>query len=119
MENPQTETIQETQPTLWRQFFPTNALALLLAIGFVDLVATAVLHSRGLIVELNPIMRPLIERSEWLFAAVKGLTLLLAWSVMHNYAKHNVRFVRKAAFLASSAYLFIWTTWFIGGSVFR
>jgi hypothetical protein len=91
---------------------PTRAIGLLMAIGFLDLMMTAVLHHHGLIIELNPLMRPLIERSEWLFAIVKGATLVAAWWAMVKYAKTNVLFVRQAALLGSCAYLLVWNVWF-------
>lgn len=91
---------------------PSRALALLLAIGFIDLFATAILHSAGLIVELNPLMRPLIESHELLFAAVKGTTLISAWAVMAWYAQHNLSFVRQACLIGSAAYVGIWCSWF-------
>jgi hypothetical protein len=91
---------------------PTRALAVLMAIGFIDLVVTAVLHAQGQIVELNPLMKPLIETSEWLFAAVKGLTLVLAWLVMVKHADQNLPFIRKACVAGSAAYMIVWTVWF-------
>jgi hypothetical protein len=91
---------------------PTKSLGLLMAIGLIDLLATALLHAQGMIVELNPIMRPFIERSEWLFAAVKGMTLLMAYVVMVSYAKHNLEFVRLASRLGVILYAGIWTIWF-------
>lgn len=97
-----------------RRLLPTRALALLLAIGLLDLIVTAVLHAHGLIVELNPLMRPLIEESEWLFAAVKGLTLAIAWAAMVYYAQINKDFVRKACLVGSAAYVVIWMSWFLG-----
>ena len=98
-----------------RRLFPTSTIALLLAIGFIDLVATAVLHSQGLIVELNPFMKVFIEQSEWLFAFVKGLTLVSAWFAMVAYHKVNPTFVRKAAGLGSGLYVAIWVLWFMFG----
>lgn len=95
--------------------FPTRALLLLLGIGFVDLVVTAVLHAQGLITELNPIMKPLIETSEWLFAAVKLGTLVLGWYLLSRYAKTHLAFVRNACLGGSALYLTIWTIWFIRG----
>jgi len=92
---------------------PTRALLLLMSIGLIDLVATAMLHSRGLIVELNPAMRPFIERSEWLFAFVKGSSLVLAWAAMAWYAKTNLNFVRQACLWGSAAYLGVWLVWFV------
>jgi hypothetical protein len=85
-------------------------------IGTVDLVATAVLHAQGKIVELNPIMKVFIERSEWLFAGVKAMTLVVAFVVMRNYAEHNPQFVHRACLAGSAAYVFIWTCWFFGAS---
>jgi hypothetical protein len=98
-----------------KKLFPTRAIALLMAIGFLDLIVTAVLHAQGRIVELNPIMRMLIERSEWLFALGKGLTLVAGWWALANYAKNNLQFVRKTSLFASAAYVTIWICWFVGG----
>jgi len=61
-------------------------------------------------------MRPLIERSEWLFSIVKGVTLLVAWAVMAYYAHHNRQFVRKACLCGSFMYIAIWVVWFLKGS---
>lgn len=94
--------------------FPTPALALLLGIGFIDLVSTAVLHRAGLIVELNPIMRVFITQSEWLFAFVKGLTLGGAWGAMAWYARHDRVFVHRAALAGSAVYVLVWCGWFFG-----
>jgi hypothetical protein len=103
--------------TTWQKLFPSRALLLLLSIGFIDLVATAVLHANGLIVELNPLMKPIIETSEWLFAAVKGMTLLLAWAVMVKNFETHKEFVRRASVAGAAAYVVIWTIWFIAGSI--
>ena len=104
----------EAGVSLFRRAFPSRAMFLLLFVGLVDLVSTAVLHAQGLIVEMNPLMRPLIERSEWLFVAVKGMTLLLAWAVMWKHAPTNMKFVRNASILGTVGYLTIWCTWFFG-----
>ena len=76
---------QISAESLRQTVFPTRALLLLLGIGFVDLLMTAVLHANGMIVELNPLMRPLIEESEWLFAFVKSMTLIAAWCALAWY----------------------------------
>jgi hypothetical protein len=88
-----------------------------MSIGFIDLVVTAVLHQKGLIVELNPVMKPIIEQSEWLFVAVKGMTLLLAWAVMVRFFETHRDFVRKASMAGALAYSGIWLVWFIAGSL--
>lgn len=98
-----------------KRFFPTRAIALLMAIGFLDLVMTAVLHAFGLIVELNPVMKVFIERSEWLFVLVKGSTLAAAWFAMVAYSRVNLDFVRRAALTGSIVYLTVWTVWFFCG----
>lgn len=98
-----------------KAIFPTRALALLLLIGLVDLVATAVLHAQGKIIELNPIMKPIIEHGEWLFALVKGSTLVLGWYFLAQYAKTHLNFVRNACLLGAVAYVGIWTVWFVNG----
>lgn len=99
-----------------KALLPSRALGLLLFIGFLDLVVTFILHARGLVVELNPLMRPLIERSEWLFAAVKGATLVWAWLVMAWYARYNREFVRHASLAASVVYVVVWCGWFWAAS---
>lgn len=92
---------------------PTRALSLLLLVGIVDLLSTAIMHANGQIVELNPLMRVFIERSEWLFAVVKGLTLVLAWVALAWYARQNLKFVRAACLWGTGAYVFVWLTWFL------
>ena len=94
--------------------FPTKSMIALLVIGTVDLITTAVLHSKGMIVELNPLMRGFINQSEWLFAFVKGMTIGVAWGTMVWYAQTNRDFVNKACTYGSIAYLVVWTTWFFG-----
>lgn len=104
-------------PPLWRALFPTRAILLIMAIGFTDLISTAVLHQKGLIVELNPLMKPLIEQSEWLFAFVKGMTLVVAWLVMLRHAETHLPFIRKACIYGSAAYLAVFCVWFTIGSL--
>ena len=99
-----------------RVLVPTRALLLLMGIGFLDLVATAVMHSLGMIHEMNPLMRVFIERSEWLFVLVKGATLLAAWAAMAHYAKSNVEFVRKACLVGSGVYFAVWLGWFLSAA---
>lgn len=98
-----------------RQAFPTRAIGLILVIGLIDLVTTALLHANGLIVEMNPLMRGFINRSEWLFVAVKGATLLVGWLALAYYSRTNVNFVRRACILGSVAYVLVWLVWFIHG----
>ncbi len=93
---------------------PQRSVALLIGIGLIDLIATSILHAKGLIVELNPVMRVFIERGEWLFALVKGLTLVLAGVVMWRHIKKNPKFVNQMALIGSGAYVFIWSVWFFG-----
>jgi uncharacterized membrane protein len=71
---------------------------------------------QGMIVELNPVMRPVIDRGEWLFILVKGGTLALAWYTMATYAKTNRAFVRKVCLTGSAAYLLIWIGWFVASA---
>jgi len=99
-----------------RVLFPTRALAVLLIIGFADLISTAVLHQMGLIQEMNPVMRIFIERSEWLFVLVKGATLVGSWYVLARYAKTNLDFVRKACWIGSGVYVWVWITWFMAAA---
>lgn len=96
--------------------FPTKSVFALMTIGLVDLVSTAMLHSKGMIVELNPLMRVFITQSEWLFAFVKGLTIGVAWATMAWYARQNKEFVGKACTVGSAAYVLIWCTWFFGAA---
>ena len=99
-----------------RQVFPTRWLVVLIGIGFIELFVTAILHANGSIVELNPLMRPLIEQSEWLFAFVKAFTLLAAWVVLAWYAKQNLGFVRKTCCISAAAYFAIWCGWFLASA---
>lgn len=91
---------------------PCRSLGLLIGVGLLDLVMTAWLHAQGLIVELNPVMRPVIEQGEWLFALVKGGTLIVAWYAMATYARTNRDFVRKACWAGSLVYVTVWCGWF-------
>ena len=99
-----------------QKLFPVPAIAALMAIGFIDLISTAVLHSHGLITELNPLMKPLIETSEWLFVAVKGATLVLAWLLMLKTVPSQRAFVNRAAWIGCALYASIWTVWFFAAS---
>jgi hypothetical protein len=95
-------------------FFPDAGLIILIGIGFLDLLSTAIWHSKGQIVELNPLLSPIIERSEWLFAAVKGSTLLAAYFAMIAYAQKKPEFVRKASRIGIVLYVGIYVIWFFG-----
>ena len=99
-----------------KAIMPTRALGLLIGIGLLDLLVTAILHANGLIVEMNPLMKPFIERSEWMFAFVKGSTLVAGWAVMVWYARQNLEFVRKVCLYGSMAYACTWLIWFVGGN---
>ena len=101
---------------IMRALVPTRSLLLLVGIATLDLVVTAWLHAQGRIVEMNPLMRGLIEQSEWLFALVKGATIALTWAALVWYGRQNVRFVRNASLIGSAAYVTIWTVWFVIGS---
>lgn len=96
-----------------KALFPSRTIALLMGVSLLDLVLTAVLHSKGLIVELNPLMRPLLERSEWLFAVVKSLTILVTYAVLVWYSRRNLAFVRQASAVGAVAYVLIWSVWFV------
>jgi hypothetical protein len=88
---------------------------LLLLIGGADLVSTALLHSNGLITEMNPIMRPVIETSEWLFVLIKGMTLVAAWLVMLKYRKTHLKFIERVCYAGSFVYVMLWIAWFSSG----
>ena len=92
---------------------PTRTIALLMFIGFADLISTSWLHSLGLIRELNPIMRPMLEHGELPFILVKGATLVVAWVALAMYARRDLKFVRFAATAGSLVYLFVWGGWFL------
>lgn len=95
--------------------FPTRTIALFMLIGFADLISTAMLHERGLIVEMNPLMRHFLSQGEWLFVLVKSATLVAAWIAMALYCRHNIKFVRTACIYGSGAYLALWMGWFAYG----
>lgn len=108
--------IANTATTVYKSIFPTRAVALLMAVGFIDLIVTVMLHSNGSIVELNPLMRPLIEQGEWVFAVVKSMTLFAAWVALAWYAKQNLGFVRRACLLGSAVYVLVWCAWFVAAA---
>jgi hypothetical protein len=95
-----------------KSLFPTRTLAIFLGIGTVDLVTTAWFHARGLIVELNPLMRAALNYGEGYFMFVKGLTLLALWLIMIHYAQKDLRFVHRACAIGAGAYVALWVTWF-------
>lgn len=95
-----------------KALFPTRAIAVLLLIGMVDLISTAVLYHYGKIVEMNPVMRVFLERGEWAFVVAKGATLAISWYVLASYARQNRLFVRNACLFGSAAYLAVWLIWF-------
>lgn len=88
----------------------------LLGIGLADLVSTAWLYHQGMIVEMNPLMRFLLERGEWSFVAVKGMTLLITWAALARYAKQNPTFVRTTCICGSLAYAGLWVMWVLVGN---
>ncbi len=97
----------------WRKYFPTKWLFVLMAIGVIDLISTAALHAGGHIQEMNPLMKPIIEQSEWLFVLVKGMTLVLGYLVIMRHAKTHRRFVADVCRYGSIAYLLVWSVWFV------
>jgi len=96
-----------------KAILPSRALALFLSIGFADLIITAILHAQGLATEVNPLMRVFIDKSEWLFVVVKGLTLLAGWLGLAWYAKTNPEFVKKVSYAGSAAYVSLWILIFL------
>ncbi len=102
---------------LFRRPFPETLW--LIGVGLADLVSTVVLWQLGLIVELNPIMRPLLERSVWLFSGVKILTLVAAYVVLQVYRTRDEQFCRLAAKWGAVAYVVVWVVWFTAGHVTR
>lgn len=116
--NPETPLAQTLKlHSIMRIAFPSRTIMLLLGIGILDMIVTAVLHAQGLIVEMNPLMKVFIERSEWLFVFVKSLTLVCGWLALAWYFKQNENFVRKVCVAASGAYVGVWIVWFTLGSM--
>lgn len=93
---------------------PPVPVLLLMAVGLSDLVLTAVLYEAGLIVELNPLMRPLIQSSTLLFVAVKLATLVVAYVGLQVYGRIEPIFVRRAAWIGTFAYVALWIGWVAG-----
>lgn len=87
---------------------PPIELILLITIGVLDLASTVILYMLGLIVELNPIMRPLLETSPALFTAVKMATLIAAYIVLQMYRSVDESFVKKASLYGTVAYVSVW-----------
>lgn len=96
---------------------PAMETVLLMTIGLADLISTVVLHQLGLIVELNPIMRPLLDRSVLLFTLAKLATLLAAYLTLQLYRARDEQFCRLAARWGAVAYAGVWLTWFTVGNL--
>jgi hypothetical protein len=94
---------------------PPIELVLLMAVGVIDLLSTVILYCMGLVVELNPLMRPLLEASPWLFSIVKLATLFVAYVAMQAYRKHDETFVRRAALGGATAYIIVWSACTLAG----
>jgi hypothetical protein len=77
------------------------------------MVSTAALHAQGKIVELNPMMAPVIDRSEWLFVLLKSATLVAGGIALNRLAKTHKRFVPAACIGASAMYVTVWATVFL------
>ena len=75
---------------------------MLLLIGLADLLATAGLYARGLIVERNPLTASLLERGVPTFVLAKLATLLLAWAILVRY---DGRTLRRTCVVGSALYL--------------
>jgi hypothetical protein len=101
---------------IMRAAFPIKAIMMLLGIGLLDLISTAWLYHQGMIVEMNPLMRFLLEHGEWSFILVKGLTLAISWIALASYAKQNPAFVRKVCVCGSIAYVGLWVMWVAVGN---
>jgi hypothetical protein len=99
-----------------RVVFPSRGIPLLVGIGFIDLVTTAWLYHRGMIQEMNPLMRVLLEHGEWPFVLVKGLTIAFTWIALAKYTAQNPRFVRSACLFGALAYVALWGAWFTVGN---
>lgn len=95
-----------------KTLFPSRALVLFLMIGLVDMITTAWLHAKGMIVELNPLMRSALSYGEGFFILVKGLTLAALWVVMVQHSRKDLLFVRKACTVGACAYIGLWCVWF-------
>ncbi len=98
---------------------PAVETVLLMGIGLADLVSTVVLYQLGLIVELNPIMRPLLDRSAALFTVVKLLTLVAAYVTLQLYRARDEAFCRQAAKWGAIAYAVVWLSWFTVGNTMQ
>ena len=83
----------------------------MMLVGLADLVSTVALYSAGLVVELNPLMRPLLDRSPALFALVKLATLAAVFVALQWHRPKDERFVRKAAAYGTAAYVTLWAVW--------
>ncbi|MER3413143.1 MAG: hypothetical protein C4341_02675 [Armatimonadota bacterium] len=95
---------------------PAVETVLLMALGLADLASTVVLYRLGLIVELNPVMRPLLERSLVLFTVVKLLSLAAAFVTLQLYRARDEDFCRVAAKWGAIAYAAVWLVWFTVGN---
>jgi len=87
---------------------PPREVVFLMAVGIVDLLTTVVLYCLGFVEEINPLMRPIIEKSPALFTCIKLSTLVAAYFAMVWYSKVDEKFVRRAAWLGGWTYVVVW-----------
>lgn len=80
-------------------------------VGIIDLISTAFLYSQGLIEELNPLMRPLLEHHPLTFVMFKAATLIAAYIALQWYRQTDEKFVVKVSAYGGAAYLTIWVSW--------
>jgi hypothetical protein len=90
---------------------PNRGLALLMFAGLLDLATTLYWHSKGMMTEMNPLMRPFLEGGVLGFAAIKFVTLAALWLAVVLYSDRNPNFCRKACTLGAAGYVVLWTTW--------
>lgn len=106
---------RKPEPALIRR--PPVPVLMLVGIAILDLLSTTILYSMGLIEEMNPLMRPLLEIHPALFAVVKMATIVAAFAGLQWYRRHDERFVRVASGWGAATYSIIWIGWCIGAHI--
>lgn len=96
---------------------PVPGLVALIGLALLDLATTLWWHANGMMTELNPLMRPLLEKNEWLFSGVKLATIVALAIAIVLYAKKNLAFCRRVCAVGAGAYISIWTAGVILGAL--
>lgn len=93
------------------RFFATPGVVVLSVLALTDMVTTLYWSASGRMVELNPLMRPLLETSPAAFAIAKLATVAALLAAVAVSYQGREQFCRTATAWGAGAYALIWSAW--------